>query len=114
MPDRSVDIERVDRAIAHGMDAIEELAEFQKVAVVLQRPRPAAAIQVGAIRRAAYRPQSDPSPTPPDVAAGIARIYREFRGRGGQRVLDDIAADPHALAIHAGTGASQDLARFGM
>ena len=96
------------------MDAVEELAQLHEIGVVLQRSGPPAAVEVGAIGRAADRTEGDPLAADPDVVGGIARMDREFGRRRFQRVLDDLAADPHALAVHAGAGVGQDVARLGM
>src|SRR5262245_52709726 len=113
MADRGVDVERIDRAVADRVDAVEELAELHEVAVVLGAAGTPAAVAVGAVGRPADRREGDPLAAELHVVRRVARPDGELGRRRGQRMLYDLAADPHPLAIDQSAGAAEDLARLG-
>src|SRR4029079_7833791 len=113
VPDRRMKIESVDRTVANAVDAVEELAKLYEIGVVGRCSGTPALVKVGAIGWTADRPERDPLASDPNAVAGIACMDGEFRGRSGERVFDDLAADPHPLAVYTGAGAGPDVARLG-
>ena len=108
-----MNIERIDGGAARRVHGVEELRELHEIARILQRAGPSPAVEVGAVGRPAHRREGDPLAADADVVGGVARMEGEFGGRRLQRLLDDVAPDPHPLAIDPRTRLLQDVARLG-
>src|SRR5689334_19470454 len=114
MADGRVDIECIDRSIARCVDAIEELAELQKVTVIGKRSRPPSVVEIRTIGRAANRTEGNPLAADLNVVSRIPREECESLRGGLKRRLNDLAPNANALPLYGRSGLGQDIPRFGI
>ena len=110
--DRHVD-RLADRA-AGVVQPRRRVGELHEVAEVLDRPVPAAAVEVADERRAVGRREDRPVPAEDDVVRAVPGDLRELRRR---RRLDERAAqaarEPHPLAVDGRARRREELERVG-
>ncbi len=112
MPDRGMNVHRLDRITAEQVDDVEHLPELEELPVVLVVPRPPAAVHVGAVRRARHRGIHDPVAAEPQVALRVAGMDRELGRRLFDAFRDQPPVQPDAVAAgrHVDAGLLQQVA----
>src|SRR3954447_2060549 len=104
MPDRRVEVDRLDRVAPEEVDRVEHLAELDQVLVIGPVADPPAAIEIGDVRGARDRPERGPVAADLQVPLGVPGVERELRGYRPDPLLDHHRIEPDALATRLDVG----------
>ena len=116
MPDRSVDIDGLDRITARHMDAVEVLRQLDQVLKCRARADLAANVQIGIVRRRGHVDEQHVLAANSDRLLGVARRDRELGG-GLLHLFHHegtIHPYPDVTFLHDAACAFQDFARLVM
>ncbi len=109
-----MDVHRLHGIAAGQVHDVETLAQLQEVTEILLRARAAAAVGVGAVRRAGYLAEGDPVVAELHMARRVARVQDKSCGCGGHGLQDQATIDAHALAFYPRPRMLKNIARFGV
>ena len=99
VPDRGVDVGRLDGVSAEDVHRVEGLRQPDQVVEVLTVSLAAAMGEVADERRARHRGERDRVLTDVDVMVGVARVQGEVRGSGGRQRADQLRVDAHSVPV---------------
>ena len=114
MPDRSMDVDRLDRISGIEADAVIGLRQAQQILIVGAVADPASAVQIHDVRRRRHLPEIELPATDSDLPVRVARCDGECGGRLRRHLVDEIAVhpDPLCLAIDRASGCLEDIKRI--
>ena len=111
MPDRGVDVDRLDRVAGEEVDRVEHLAKPDQVLVVGPVADPPAVVEVRDVGRRGDRPERRPVAADLEVVLRVRGVQRERRGRRPDPLDDHVPVEANALAavLDSRAGRAQEV-----
>ena len=114
VPDRGVDVDRLDWVAPCHMDAVEILRQLHEFLERLEVARPLAALQIPGIRRGRDVDEDHVLAAQRDLARGVAGRDRELLGDGLEHLHHEGLVHPDVRALDLAACLLQDRHRFGV